>query len=238
MRRNLSYWPSVRANSAKTFFRFLILTLLVLGLGPEISGPAAAQKKQKDPVLNQYLIEEFAQLNTKLNQLGERLAALEAELARVKQMESELMTEVRSTQTTVKTMDTSLSTFRLSSQQDLFSLKTDLTQVRQDISRLADLVLKSVPPAPAAPALAEQPAVEGYITAVNEQTQEVTINLGSGVGVRQGSEFNVFKASDPKREVGIIEVVDVIDANNARARIVFVRPAFKFEFSDIVRPRS
>ena len=146
MRRTLSYRPSAMADSASTFFRFLILTLLVLGLGPEISGPAAAQKKQKDPVLNQYLIEEFAQLNAKLDRLGERLVALEAELARIKQMESELMTEVRSTQTTVKTMDTALSTFRLSSQQDLFSLKTDLTQVRQDISRLTDLVLKSLPP--------------------------------------------------------------------------------------------
>ena len=215
-------------------FRFLILALLVLGLAM----PAAAQKKQKDPVLHQYLIEEFAQLNAKLDRLGERLVALEAELARMKQTGSELMTEVRSTQMTAKTTDTALSTFRLSSQQDLFSLKTDLTQVRQDIGRLTDLVLKSMPAAPPVPPPVEQPAVEGYITAVNEQTQEVTINLGSSVGVRQGSEFNVFKASDPKREVGIIEVVDVIDANNSRARVVFVRPSFKFEFSDIVRPRS
>lgn len=210
----------------------IILAFLVLGLAE----PAAAQKKQKDPVLNQYLIEEFAQLNAKLDRLGERLAGLESELARMKQADSELMTEVRSTQTTAKTMDTALSTFRLSSQQDLFSLKTDLTQVRQDIGRLTELVLKSMPPAP--PPAAEQPAVEGYITAVNEQSQEVTINLGSSVGVRQGSEFNVFKAGDPKREVGIIEVVQVIDANNSRAKVVFVRPAFKFEFSDIVRPRS
>lgn len=212
----------------------MIVALLVLGLAM----PTAAQKKQKDPVLHQYLIEEFAQLNAKLDRLGERVVALEAELARMKQAGSELMTEVRSTQTTVKTMDTALSTFRLSSQQDLFSLKTDLTQVRQDIGRLADLVLKSMPAAPPTPAPAEQPAVEGYITAVNEQTQEVTINLGSSVGVRQGSEFNVFKASDPKREIGIIEVMDVIDANNSRAKIVFVRPSLKFEFSDIVRPRD
>lgn len=211
-----------------------LLAFLVLGLAE----PAAAQKKQKDPVLNQYLIEEFAQLNAKLDGLGERLTALEAELARLKQADSELMTEVRSTQTTAKTMDTALSTFRLSSQQDLFSLKTDLTQVRQDIGRLADLVLKSLPAPAPAPVPAEQAAVEGYITAVNEQAQEVTINLGSGTGVKAGSEFNVFKTGDPKREIGIIEVVEVIDANNSRARVVFVRPSFKFEFSDIVRPRS
>jgi hypothetical protein len=217
-------------------FHVAIFALAVLVLG--LAVPAAAQKKHKDQVLHQYLIEEFAQINAKLDRLGERVVALEAELARTKQTQGELMTEVRSTQTTAKTMDTALSTFRLSSQQDLFSLKTDLTQVRQDIGRLTDLVMKSLPAAPPPPAQPEQPAVEGYITAVNEQNQEVTINLGSSVGVRQGSEFNVFKAGDPKREIGIIEVVDVIDANNSRARIVFVRPSFKFEFSDIVRPRS
>jgi len=212
----------------------MIAALVVLGLAM----PAAAQKKQKDPVLNQYLIEEFAQLNAKLDRLGERLTALEAELARSRQTEAELMTEIRSTQTTLKTMDTSLSTFRLSSQQDLFSLKTDLTQVRQDISRLSDLVLKSMPAPAPAPAPAEQTPVEGYITFVNEEKQEVTINLGSKAGVRPGSEFTVFKGNDAKREIGIIEVVEVIDENNSRARFVFVRPSFKFEFSDMIRPRS
>lgn len=213
--------------------------IIVASLGLALAMPASAQKKHKDQVLHQYLIQEFAQINAKLDQLGERVAVLEAELARSKQTDSELMAEVRGTQTTAKTMDTALSTFRLSSQQDLFSLKTDLTQVRQDIGRLTDLVLKSIPAAAPAPAPAAiEPAVEGYITAVNDETQEVTLNLGSSVGVRAGSEFNVFKAGDPKREIGIIEVVEVIDGNNSRARIVFVRPSFKFEFSDIVRPRS
>src|SRR3990172_11176884 len=113
MRRNLSDRP-IRGRSMVVdrpplgrSIAIMILALLVLGLAM----PAAAQKKQKDPVLHQYLIEEFAQLNAKLDRLGERLVALEAELARMKQTESELMTEVRSTQTTVKTMDTALSTF-------------------------------------------------------------------------------------------------------------------------------
>jgi hypothetical protein len=210
----------------------ILLTLFVLAVAP-----AAAQKKQKDPVLHQYLIDEFAQMNAKLERLNERVTALEAEFARVKQSGAELMAEVRSTQTTVKTMDTALSTFRLSNQQDLFSLKTDLTQVRQDLGRMMDLLLKSSQPAPApAPTASDQP-VEGYITAVDPESQIVTINLGSGVGVRLGSEFDVYKANDLKRKVGIIEVTEIIDANNSRAKIVYVQPSFKFEFSDVVRPR-
>lgn len=211
----------------------IVLSLLVLGL----AAPAAAQKRQKDPVLEQYLISEFAQLNAKLDKLSERVNALEAELGRVKQTQAEVMTEVRSTQTTVKTMDTSLSTFRLNSQQDLFSLKTDLTQLRQDISRLTDLILKgaSPNPAPTAPPAAETQSADGYITEPGDQ--EVKLNLGSAAGVKVGAQFNVFKANDPKKDIGIIEVVEVIDANNSRAKVVYVRPSFRLEFSDIVRPR-
>lgn len=210
----------------------ILLTLFVLA----VAAPAAAQKKQKDLVLHQYLIQEFAQVNAKLDRLNERVTALEAELARVKQSGAELMTEVRSTQTTVKTMDTSLSTFRLSSQQDLFSLKTDLTQVRQDLGRMMDLLLKTTQPAPAPAPPPDQP-VEGYITAVDTDGQIVTINLGSSVGVRLGSEFDVYKANDLKRKIGIIEVTEILDANNSRAKIVYVQPSFRFEFSDVVRPR-
>jgi len=110
--------------------------------------------------------------------------------------------------------------------------------VRQEINRMTDLLMKNQPAAQPAPAPVEQPVVEGYITAVDEQAQEVTINLGSSAGVREGSEFNVFKAGDPKREAGIIEVVQVIDANNSRAKVVFLRSGTQFEFSDIVRPRQ
>jgi chromosome segregation ATPase len=209
----------------------ILLTLFVLA----VAAPAAAQKKQKDLVLHQYLIQEFAQMNAKLDRLNERVTALEAELARVKQSGTELMTEVRSTQTTVKTMDTSLSTFRLSSQQDLFSLKTDLTQVRQDLGRMMDLLMKTAQPAPAPPP-PDQP-VEGYITAVDTDGQIVTINLGSSAGVRLGSEFDVYKSNDLKRKIGIIEVTEILDANNSRAKIVYVQPSFRFEFSDVVRPR-
>ena len=218
----------------------VVLAFLLLGLAM----PASAQKRQKDPMLEQYLISEFAQLNAKLDRMQERVVALESELARVKQNQAEMITEIRSTQTTVKTMDTSLSTFRLSNQQDLFSLKTDLTQVRQDMARLMDLIMKggSAAPAPApaptpAPAAPSDSSADGYITAVSEDGKEVTISLGSSAGIKVGSELNVFKAGDTKKEVGIIEVVEVVDANNSRAKVVFVRPSFRFEFSDIVRPR-
>lgn len=201
--------------------------------------PAQAQKKQKDQVLEIYLINEFGRLNDKLDKMAERLASAEAEIARLKQNDADLLNEVRNTQTTVKTTDTSLSSFRLSTQQDLLSLKGDLTQIRQDLMRVTDAVRGVQPAAPApAPAASEAPPMDGYITSVTADDKEVNINLGSGAGLRTGSEFDVFKASDPKTKVGIIEVVEVIDANNSRAKVVYVRQPHRLEFSDIVRPRS
>ena len=216
--------------------------LVVLAIAVVAAPAAEAQKRQKDPVLEQYLISEFTQLNAKLERMAERLAAAEAELARLKQSGTDLLSEVRNTQTTAKTTDTSLANFRLSTQQDLLSLKTDLTQIRQDLMRVADAVKSSAPPAAAAPGpslpAAEAQPVDGYITAVSSDAKEVNINLGSGAGLRLGSEFDVFKASDPKTKIGIIEVLEVIDANNSRAKVVYVRQPNRLEFSDIVRPRS
>jgi len=210
----------------------IAIVALALGLAPS----AAAQKKQKDPVLEQYLLAEFGKLNAAIAQLNDRLAALEAELGRARQQQTELGTELRNTQNALKTTDTSLSSFRLSTQQDLLGLKTDLTQLRQDVTRLMDLAQRSLAASAAsAPAAPQAPAApEGYISAVGEK--DVTINLGSNHGIKVGMRFTVFRAADPKTQIGQIEVVEVIDANNSRATIIFVKPNTSFEFSDIVRP--
>jgi len=209
----------------------ILSAALLLVLPPAL----AAQKKPKDEALHRYLIDEFAQLNAKAGQLAERLAALEAELAQLKQQQDNLNNEVRNTENILKATDTSLTSFRLSSQQDLFSLKADLAQVRQEFTALAEVVKKSSAVAPKPPEAPAQPAatLEGYITAVEEN--EVTINLGSNAGVKVGARFNVYKAADPRAQIGAVEVTQVIDTNNSRAKIIFSKPDTRFEFSDIVR---
>lgn len=208
------------------------IVALALGLAPS----AAAQKKQKDPILEQFLVAEFAKLNTAISQLNDRLTALEAEMGKARQQQTDLGNEQRNTQNSLKSTDTSLSSFRLSTQQDLLGLKTDLTQLRQDVTRLMDLTQRSLAASAAsAPATPQSPAApEGYISAVGEK--DVTINLGSNHGIKVGMRFDVFRAADPKTKIGQIEVAEVIDANNSRATIVFVKPNTTFEFSDIVRP--
>jgi hypothetical protein len=203
---------------------------LTLGVAPE----AAAQKKQKDPVLHQYLIEEFSKLTSQIASLNERLNLLEGELAKAKQQQGETQTEVRNAQNVLKIVDSTLTSIRLSTQGELLSLKTDLTQLRQDVSKLVDVVQRGLA-AQAPPAPMQGPAApEGYITTVGDK--DVTINLGSSHGVKVGMRFNVYRATDPKTQIGLIEVIEVLDANNSKASIVFAKPDTRFEFSDVVRP--
>jgi hypothetical protein len=204
----------------------LILAAAALAFAPS----SAAQKKQKDPVLQQYLVEEFGKVSRALAQLNDRLTALEGELERVKQQQGEQAGEVRKALNLLGTTDAALSSFRLSAQQDLLSLKTDLNAIRQELLGLGDLMKKAAAPPAAAP---EAPRIEGYITSADEK--EVTINLGSGAGVKVGTRFSVYRAGDPQTQIGVVEVVAVLDANNSRAKIIFSKPDARFEFSDIVR---
>jgi hypothetical protein len=211
--------------------RALISLLLLAAL--TLAPAAGAQKKQKDPVLQAYLEQTFADLSAKLTGLADRLSVLEAEINRIKQQQAELMSEARNSQTVMKTTDTSLSSFRLSTQQEMLSLKTDLARMQRDLAALLEGLKKPEPAPPATPA-AEASKLEGYITADGDK--EVTINLGSSAGVRAGMKFNVYRAADPKTQIGVIEIVEVLDSSNSKAVVLHKKAdVAKFEFSDLVR---
>lgn len=214
---------------------FLILAA-ALGMVP---GAGAQQKKFKDEGLQQYLVPELTAVGSKLDKLAERLAALEAEIAKIKQLQADLAADLRATQGLLKATDTSVTSLRISSQQDILGMKTDITQMRRDVSDIVDLLRKnnaqSQPPMQSSDPSQSAPApTDAYITQVTDNG--VTISVGSSTNVKVGMRFNVFRASDPQSNIGVVEVVDVLDANNSRAKIVSSKPNVRFEFSDIVRP--
>jgi hypothetical protein len=75
-------------------------------------------------------------------------------------------------------------------------------------------------------------APQGYITAI--EGANVMIDLGSAQGVKPGVRLAIYKAADPDKRVGVIEVTQVVDASNSRARIVTMNSGMKPEFSDVV----
>lgn len=204
---------------------FVLLLVVALCL-PSVAG---AQKKPKDPILQSYLEEQFAGLNKKLDELSAKLAALDAEIAKLKQQQADAATELRNAQNLVRSTDSSLSSYRVTNQQDIVALKTDVAKIRQDVTTLLERVKK----AEAAP---EVPKIEGYITDPPAEGKDTcTINKGSAAGVKVGMRFLVFKASDAATQVGLVEITEVLDANNSRAKIIHSKPGIKLEFSDIVR---
>ena len=192
--------------------------------------PGAAQQKPKDPAMHSEMLSQFARVNDALNQILTRLAAIEVEVGRLKQLEN----EVRNTQGAVRASDQKLADFSTWATRDLIDLKRDMTQLRSDVVSLGSEMRRGMTaqaPPQQAPAT---PLPEGYITEVGEN--EVAINLGSAAGVREGMRFAVFRASDPKTEIGRITIKSVLDGNNSKCEISFKRPDIKFEFSDIVKP--
>ncbi len=198
------------------------------------SAQSAATQRWKDPVMQQYLLAEFAAIEEKLDKLNARLDATDAQIAKLKDQQQALAADFKSNQELTKATDTSVTSLRASNQEDLLSLKTDVGRIRRDLSDLADQLKKSAapPPAPAAP----QPAIEGYITQASATSSTVTINLGSAAGVEVGMRFGVYRAAEPQTRIGTVEITEVLDANNSRAKIVASNPNTKFQFSDIVRP--
>jgi len=189
--------------------------------------------KFKDPGLQQYLVAEMASVQEKLDKIGARLDAVDSQLAKLKDQQQSLASDIHANQELSKATDSSVTSLRMSNQEDLLSLKTDVARIRRDLGDLTDQVRKSAAPPPAT-APAAQPKMEGYITQVS--ATGISINLGSAAGVEVGMRFGVYRAAEPQTRIGTIEVTEVVDANNSKAKIVASNPNTKFQFSDIVRP--
>jgi len=197
---------------------------------PAAQAPAVVPKF-KDPGLQQYLVTELSSIQQKLEKLSARLDSMEGQIAKVKEQQQALAAEFHTNQELTKATDTSVTSLRASNQEDLLSLKADVARIRRDVTDINDELRKSAAPPPAA---AAQPKMEGYITQASPSS--ITINLGSGAGVETGMRFGVYRAAEPQTRIGTIEITEVLDANNSRAKVVASNPNTKFQFSDIVRP--
>ncbi len=232
------------------------LALAVLGLAPAV--PAQQKIKEiKDTGLAAHIDEKFLVLDSQLKALSDRLAALEADLTKIKQNQTDAAGEMRNAQNVMKATDTSLSNLRLGSESGILGLKSDLATMRQEITTMGDLIRRSLAasqpisqaaapaPAPAPTATAPAPQqtpreetgeLEGYITQISDDLKEVKISLGSDKGIKEGQLMRVYQAADPKKDLGIIEVKRILDANTSMAAVISMKQGSTMAFSDIVRP--
>ena len=202
---------------------------------------ASAQQKIKDEGLHQYLVQEFARLNERLDKLSDRLTAAENRLSQLEKGQESLAVEEAQTETSLKSVDTSLSSLRLNTQQELFEVKTGVVDLKAILSgiehqtnAIADEVRKTLPPPPPPP---NQVTSVGYLDTTDAANW--TINLGTADNVRQGEQFHVYhlnSGESNETEAGIVEVTEVVEVHKSRVKVISSKPDVKIDFGDIVRP--
>jgi TolA-binding protein len=217
--------------------RRLSLTVLMLLF---CMGPAWARWDKEDKA---YLVDQFRALQEQLQALKAQLDALGGQVAELRQNQQQLQAVIIRQQSLLQEMDQLVSSVRLGQEESFSGLRRALNELRSDNEKaFASLTGRSAEPGGAATAperkgTVEAPptrVVQGYITIVDKDNT-VTVDLGSGQGIQVGSRLAVYKANDANTRVGLLEVVQVVDTGNSRARIVTMNSGIQPEFSDFVR---
>jgi hypothetical protein len=202
--------------------------------------PSAFPKFKEDE--QKYLDDQFKAVLDQMQALGNQVASLNGQLAELKQNQGQLQAAVIRQQRQLQELDEMLSSLRIGNEEGFSKLRTALADMRaQTDSALSKMAGQpAAPPAtPGEAATVARPATpprqtsQGYITSV--EGTNVMIDMGSAQGIQTGSRLAVYKATDTTTRVGVIEVTQVIDTGNARARIVTMNSHVKPEFSDVVR---
>jgi len=213
-----------------------VLFILIFAAG------AAAKWDAKD---RQYLEDEFRALREQIQAMKSQTDSLSAQLAELRQAQTQVQAVLIRQQRTLQEMDQMVSSLRLSQEENLTNLKAEISQLRGDqekafaalTGRESEAAGGSTEYAAAPPVRAAGPsapaATQGYVTVV--EGNNLTVDLGAAQGMQQGFRLALYKAADPGTQVGVLEVIQVLDAGNSRARILTMNTGVRPEFSDIVR---
>jgi len=206
------------------------------------AGTALAKWDAKD---KQYLEDEFRALREQIQATKSQVDSLSAQLAELRQAQIQVQAVLIRQQRTLQDMDQMVSSLRLSQEENLANLKSSIAQLRTEqekaftalTGRAADagdgsgeVVAGASPPAMRT---SGPPATQGYVTVV--EGDNVTVDLGTAQGIQPGARLAVYKAAEPGTRAGVLEVTQVLDAGNSRARILTMNTGIRPEFSDIVR---
>jgi uncharacterized protein YdcH (DUF465 family) len=187
----------------------------------------------------QYLNDQFKTIQDQVQALTTQLQTLNAQLQELRQNQAQFQAVIARQQSSLKDLDQMVTSMRLGSAEDLSNLKTAILQLRKEtqdgFAKLSGVSVASLPggggTVPAQPP--SQAPASGYVLLV--EGDNVTLDTSSIGGIHQGSRLALYKASDPNTRVGVLEVVQVMDAGKSRAQIVTLNPGVRPEFSDVVR---
>jgi len=191
------------------------------------------------PDEQQYLDDRFKALQQELEELTTRMKNLEGQLQVLRENQAQYQEVIARQQNSLKSLDEMVTKMRLDSEENFSNLKTVILQLRKATQ---DGFVKLCGAAPqtgvggtvtSTPVSPQPTVVQGYVTAV--EGNNVQLDIGSEKGIHPGTRLALYKSSDLNTPVGVVEVIQVIDAGTSRAQIVTVNPGVRPEFSDVVR---
>jgi TolA-binding protein len=216
--------------------RMMLALLFVLGV------VASAWPKFK-PDEQQYLSDQFKAIQDQVQALTTQLQTLNAQLQELRQNQAQFQAVIVRQQRALQDLDQMATSLRLGSEENFSNLKTAITQLRNETqAAFVKLSGGSVPsstggggtgPSGQLPPSPPPAPAQGYVLVV--EGNNVTLDTSSVAGIHQGSRLALYKASDPNTRVGVLEVIQVMDAGKSRAQIVTLNPGVQPEFSDVVR---
>ena len=149
--------------------------------------------------------------------------ALNAQISDLIKSQASLDKAIVQMQQTFNQLQITISNLATNNTQDTLTVKNEIDQMRAQLQEMlgggAGPLKKLI----------------GYITAVSGDNT-VTVNLGSGNGLKSGSQLGLYKANDQNTRVGTLEVTDVVDQGNARAKVKILNAGVQPEYSDVVKP--
>ena len=215
--------------------KLAITTLLILGC----AGLLMAKIKPEDQEFFNGKFQELADQQAKLlkaqqdafaaqlKQLADtqkaETDALNAQISDLIKSQANLDKAVVQMQQTFNQLQITISNLATNNTQDTLTVKNEVDQMRAQLQEMlgggAGPLKKLI----------------GYITAVSGDNT-VTVNLGSGNGLKSGSQLGLYKANDQNTRVGTLEVTDVVDQGNAHAKVKILNAGVQPEYSDVVKP--
>jgi len=213
--------------------KLAIAFLLILGCAGMLLGKIKTEDQAFFDGKFQELADQQAKLlkaqqevfNAQLKQLADAQKAHSDALSDLAKSQSRLQTTIEELQHLISQLEVTISNLSTNNTQDTQYLKQEIEQLRAQVQEITG-------GAAGTPAVRK---VVGYITAVSPDST-VTVNLGSGNGLRAGSQLGLYKASDSNTRVGTLEVTDVVDQGNAHAKIKILNAGVTPEDSDVVKP--
>jgi len=190
-----------------------------------------------------YLDEQFKAIQDQVQALTTQLQTLNAQLLELRKNQAQFQAIIDRQQRSLQDLDQLVISMRLGNEESSSNLKAAINQLRTDTQAAFNKLGAVGAAAPAAAteatmakpqAPAAQVVVQGSIIS-DVKDDSVTIDLGSRQGVHELARLAVFKDTDPNTQVGILEVTQVIDGGNSRARILQVNPGVQLGFGDVVR---